>query len=146
MQPHWPPTEKVLKFNMSFHDSVNKHIFQNIKIKWYWSSNYWIQEPEVICQALETSPASLTLAASTTSLASTASKAQFSQRTSWTWWVDHPWHQNDQYWSFFVEWIMKNPIFHWHLVSSLSEAVEASLCYFFDFFLWNSNGGYVATC
>ena len=23
MRPQWPPTEKVLKFNMSFHDSVN---------------------------------------------------------------------------------------------------------------------------
>ena len=31
-QPQRPPTEKVLKFNMSFHDSVKN---QNIKIKWY---------------------------------------------------------------------------------------------------------------
>ena len=23
---------------------------------------------------------------------------------------DHAGHQNDQYWSFFVEWIIKNPI------------------------------------
>ena len=25
---------------------------------------------------------------------------------------DHPWHQNDQYWSLFEEWIIKNPTFH----------------------------------
>ena len=41
-----------------------------------------LEDSEVIFQALETSPASLTLAASATSLASTASKAQFSQKTS----------------------------------------------------------------
>jgi hypothetical protein len=25
--------------------------------------------------------------------------------------LDHSWHQKDQYSSFFVEWIIKNPIF-----------------------------------
>ena len=51
-----------------------------------------------IFQALETSPASLTSVASATSLASTASKDQFPQKTSWSWWVDHQWHQNNHYW------------------------------------------------
>ena len=55
----------------------------------------------------------LTLVASATSLASTASTAQFPQKTSWFRWSDHPQHQNDQYWSLFVEWIIKNPIFYW---------------------------------
>ena len=31
--PQQPPTEKVLKFNMIFHDSTKNHFFQNIKIK-----------------------------------------------------------------------------------------------------------------
>ena len=31
-------------------------------------------------------------AASTTSLASAASEALFHQRTSWSWWLDCPWH------------------------------------------------------
>ena len=72
---------------------------------------------------------SLTSAASAASLASTTSTAQFHQRTSWNWWLEHSWHQNDQYWSLYVEWIIKNPIIHWYLISFLSEAVEASLCF-----------------
>ena len=39
--PQRPPTEKVLKFNISFDDSVKRFFFQNNKIK---SSNYWIRE------------------------------------------------------------------------------------------------------
>ena len=61
--------------------------FQNIKKKWYYPSNYPIQEPEWLWrhhysffQTLKTSAASLTLAASATSMASTASKALFPQR------------------------------------------------------------------
>ena len=27
MKPQWPPTEKVLKFNIIFHDSIPKIIF-----------------------------------------------------------------------------------------------------------------------
>ena len=46
--------------------------------------------------------------------------------------LDHPWQQNDQYFSFFVEWIIKNPIFHWHFIYFLLEAVEASQYYFFE--------------
>ena len=61
----------------------------------------------------------LTLVASTTSLASTVSTAQFPQKASWFRWSDHPQRQNDQYWSLFVEWINKNPIFYWYLVPSL---------------------------
>ena len=41
-----------------------------------------LEDSAVIFQALETSPASLTLAASATPLASTASKAQFPQKNS----------------------------------------------------------------
>ena len=56
----------------------------------------------------------------------------FFQKTSWSWLFDHPCHQNDQHRSLVVDWILKNPIFHWYLVPFLSEAVEASLCYFFE--------------
>ena len=77
------------------------------------------------------SVASMTSTASTTSMASMTSTASFHQKNYWFWWLDHPWHQYDQYWPLFMEWIIKNPIFHWYLVPFLSEAVEASWCYFF---------------
>ena len=80
----------------------------------------------VILQALETTAASLTSVASATSLASTASTALFSQKTSWSQWFDH---QNDQYWSFFLEWFFKNLNFHRCMAPFLSEVVEASLFY-----------------
>ena len=78
------------------------------------NSRTWktLKSSVVIFQALETSSASLTSPASATSPASTASKCQFPQKQFWSWWSDHHWHQNNQYWSFFVEWIIKNPIFH----------------------------------
>ena len=137
--PQQPLTEKELKFKMGFHDSVKKIFFQNIKIKLFLPSNILnsrsrmtLKSSVVIFWALETSAASLTSAASATSLASTASKALFPQKTSWSWWFDHQWHQNDQYRSFFVEWIIKNTNFHWYMVPFLLEAVEANLCYFFE--------------
>ena len=70
-----------------------------------------LDDSVVIFQALQTSAASLTLVASATSLASTVSKAIFPQKTSWSWWFGHHRHHNDQYWSFFVEWIFKIQFF-----------------------------------
>ena len=115
-QPQWPLTEKVLKFNMSFDDSVKRFFFskhQNKVLK-LLNSRIWktLKSSVVIFQALETSSASWTSAASATSVASTASKGQYPQEKVWSWLYDHHWHQNNQYWSFFVEWIAKNPIFH----------------------------------
>ena len=97
-----------------------KTFFQNIKIK--LNSNAWmtLKSSKVIFKNRETSAASLTSAASATSLSSLASPALFPPRNSWSWWFDHHWHQNDQYWSLFVEWIIKNPLFHWYLVLTLS--------------------------
>jgi hypothetical protein len=89
MWPQQPPAEKVLKFNMSFHDSVKTFFFskhQNkakLVLKLINSRTLTtLMSSVVIFQALETSAASLTSAASATLLASTASKAQFSQKTS----------------------------------------------------------------
>ena len=95
-------------------------------------SRMTLKSSVVIFRALETSTAPLTSAASATSLASTASTALFPQKTSWYWLFDYQWHQNDQYRSFFVEWIIKNTIFHWYMVLFLLEAVEANLCHFFE--------------
>jgi hypothetical protein len=64
-------------------------------------SRMTLKSSVVIIKALETSTVSLDSAASATSLASTASTALFPQKTSWFWWFDHQWHQNDQYWSYF---------------------------------------------
>ena len=52
--PQQPPTEKVLKLNMIFHDSTpQKTFFQNIKIK--LNSNAWmtLKSSVVIFQALK---------------------------------------------------------------------------------------------
>ena len=51
--PQQPPTEKVLKFNMIFHDPTQKRFFQNIKIK--LNSNAWmtLKSSVVIFQALK---------------------------------------------------------------------------------------------
>jgi hypothetical protein len=85
-QPQQPPTEKMLKFDMSFHDSVKK-IFSFKTSKESDISPQIIEfknmeDSVVIFQALETSPASLTSMASATSMASTASKAKFPRKTS----------------------------------------------------------------
>jgi hypothetical protein len=86
-QPQRPLTEKELKFNMSFHDSVKKNFFskkQNkviLVLKLLNSrAKTTLKSSVLIFQALETSPAWLTSVASASSLASTASKVQFSQK------------------------------------------------------------------
>ena len=82
----------------------------------------------VIFQALENYAASLTSAASATSLASLASTALFPQKTSWSWWFDHKWHQNNQYWFFFF----------WNGSSKIQIFIDIwylfcwRLCYFFE--------------
>ena len=43
-----------------------------------------------------------------------------------TFWYLQPVFKKVTYWSLFMEWIIKNPIFHWYLIPFLSEAVEAS--------------------
>jgi hypothetical protein len=45
---------------------------------------------------------------SVTSTASMTSTASFYQKNYSSWWFDHPWHQNYQYWSISVDWIIKN--------------------------------------
>ena len=134
--PQQPPTEKVLNFNMIFHDSTphksfskhqNEDEFKNLDDSEVLSSDF---------SGPRTSAASLSSSASATSLASTASKALFHQKTSCSKWLVHPWHQNVQYWPLFVKWLIKNPIFYWYLILFLIEAVEASRCYFFEKWLW----------
>ena len=104
---------------MNFHDSVKTLFFQNTKISDISPQIIDfknLDDSVVIFQALQTSAASLTSGASAASLASTASTAIFPQKTSWYRWFDHHWHQNDPYWSFFVEWIINNQIFYLYMV------------------------------
>ena len=63
----------------------SKHQNKVILVLKLLNSRTWktLKSTVVIFQALETSP---------------ASKAQFPQKTSWSWWSDHHWHQNDHYW------------------------------------------------
>ena len=93
--PQQPPIEKVLKFSKNFHDSVKIILVLRLLNS---RTRITLKSSVVIFQALETSPASLTSVASVSSLASTASKVQFPQKTSWSWWSDHHWHQNNHYW------------------------------------------------
>ena len=130
--PQQPLKEKVLKFNMIFHDSTKTIFFSKHQSKAKFKK---LDDFEVLSSDfpdLRNLAVSGTSAASTTSMASMTFTASFHQKHYWLWWLDHPWHQNDQYWSFVVEWIIKNRICHWYLILFLSEAVESSLCYFFE--------------
>ena len=109
--PQQPPTEKVLIFNMSFHDSVN--LFSKHQNKCFKSSNYWFQE----LGWLSSDFSGLTNLCSFIDLSSLCSLAGLyspisSKKTSCSWRFDHHWHQNYHYWSFFVDWIIKNPIYY----------------------------------
>ena len=130
--PQQPQTEKVLKFHMIFHDFTQKNFFSNNKNKGEFKC---LDDSEVLSSdfpGLRTSTVSMTSTASMTSVASMTSTASIHQKICWTWWLDNPWHPNDQYQSLFVEWILKILIFYWYLILFLSEAVEASQCHFFD--------------
>jgi hypothetical protein len=71
--PQQPPTEKVLKFTMIFHDSTQKNFLSKHKIKAEFKC---LDDSEVLtsdCPGLKTSAASMTSVASTASMTSTAS-------------------------------------------------------------------------
>ena len=129
--PQQPPTEKMLRFNMIFHDSTNKNCFSKHKNEAEFKS---LDDSEVLrvdFPGFKTSAASMTSVALTASMASMTSKTSFHQKIYYSWRFNHPQHPNDQEQSLFVEWIIKYPIFHW-LALFLSEAVEAIQCYFFE--------------
>ena len=110
--PHQPPTEKVLKFKVIFCDSTQNFFFSKHPNKAEFND---MDDFEVLSSdfpGLRTSAASMTSTASTTSIASMTSTASFHQKIYWSWWLDHSWHQNDQYLSLFLELIFKNPIFY----------------------------------
>ena len=80
--PQQPPTEKLLKFDLIFHDSTKKLLFSKHQNK--LNSRTWmtLKSSVVIFEPIETSAASVTSSASITSLASTASTALFPQKFS----------------------------------------------------------------
>ena len=129
--PQQPLTEKVLKFNMIFHDSSkiilfskhqNKAEFKDLDDSLGLRSDF---------PGLRTSAVSMTSTASMTSVASMTSTASIHQNTYWSWCLDHSWHPNDQCQSLFVEWIIKIPFFSLISDTFLLEAVEAGRFYFF---------------
>jgi hypothetical protein len=78
--PQQPPTEKVLKFNIIFHDSTPKKLFSKHKIKAEFKC---LDDSEGLSSkfpGLKTSAASMTSVASTDSMASMTSKASFHQK------------------------------------------------------------------
>ena len=91
--PQQPLTEKMLKFNLIFHDSNPKNIF----LKHQNKAEFKNLDDSVILSCdfpgLKTSAASMTSTSSTTSMTLTAS---FHQKNYYSWWLDHSWHQNDQ--------------------------------------------------
>ena len=109
-----------------------KNVFQNIKIKLNLRTWMTLKSSVVIFQALELLQPNWPHRPLQPHWPLQPQKLYFTKQTSWSWWLDHPWHQNDQYGPLFVEWIIKNPIFHWYLIPFLLEAVEASRCHFFE--------------
>ena len=78
--PQQPPTEKVLKFNMIFHDSTQKNFFSKHNNK---AEFKFLDDSEVLSSdflGLKTSAASMTSVASTASMASMTSTASFHQK------------------------------------------------------------------
>ena len=75
---------------------------------------------------LRKSAASLASSTFAASLASTTSTTQLYHSTSWSWWFDHPWHQNDQYYCSLL----------WNGSSKVQFLTDRwypfSLCYFFE--------------
>ena len=113
---------------------ASKHLKKVLLVHRLLNLRTWmiLKSSLAIFQAQKISAAPFTSVVFAASVASTASTVIFSQRISWSWWFHHPWHQNDQYWSLFMEYNIKFFIFHWYMVPFLSEAVEVSLCYFFE--------------
>jgi hypothetical protein len=104
---------------MSFHDSVktfffSKHQNEMILVFKILNSRTWktLKSSVVIFQALKTSSASLTSAASAISLASTASKCQFPQKNPDPDDLIITGTKITNTGHFLVEWIIKSPIFH----------------------------------
>ena len=78
--PQQPLTEKVLKFNIIFHDFTQKKIFSKHKNK---AEFKYLDDSEVLSSdfsGLKTSAASMTSVASTASMASMTSTASFHQK------------------------------------------------------------------
>ena len=82
--------------------------------------------------SLKNSAASMASTASTTSMASMTFTASFHQKNYCSWWLDTSWQPNHQYWSFLCGIDHQEPKFLLISVPFLSEAVEVSLCYFFE--------------
>ena len=111
--PQQPPIEKVLKFNMIFHDSTKMKIFQNIKMNEKFEN---LDDSEVLNSDFpgqKTSAGSMTSTASTTSVASMTFTASFHQKIL----ILIVWSSLAPTWPIIllVEWIIKNPNFHWYL-------------------------------
>ena len=120
---------------MSFHDSVKNFFFQNTKLKYFSPQNIEFKNQD----DLEDDFPGLRNHCSLIDLSGLCNLIGLNSLYSLIFWknflIPMVWssrHQNDQYWSFFVEWFIKNLNFPWYMAPFLSEAVEASLCYFFE--------------
>ena len=82
--PQKPPTEKVLKFNLRFHDSTSPKYFSKHQNKAEFKNLDDSEVPSCDFPGLRTSTASM------------ISTAWFHQKNYWSCWLDHSWHQNDQ--------------------------------------------------
>ena len=94
--PQQPPTEKVLKFNMSFHDFTKKCMSSKHQDKCEIEP---LDDSDILRSdflGLRTSAASLASLASKTSLASSTLTALFHQKTSWSSLVTQPMMQRWQ--------------------------------------------------
>ena len=134
--PQQPPTKKWLNFNMIFHDSTKEKSFSKHQNKVEFKN---LDDSEVLSSDFpgpRTSAASLTSSASAASLASTASKALFHKKKILVLMVGSSLAPKLPMRAPFCGMDPQNPIFHWHLILFLLEAVEASRYYFFEKWLW----------
>ena len=109
--PKQPPTEKVLKFNMIFHDSTKKLSFSKHQCKAEFKN---LDDSEVLSSDFPglKKLCNLNDLDSLNNLSGLNDlNSLISSKILLTWWLDHPYHQNDQYQFLFENKILKNPIF-----------------------------------
>ena len=144
--PQQPPTEKMLRFNMIFHDSAKKNFFQTIKIK--LDSNAWItlRSSVVIFQPLKPLQPQW---------------PQWPQQPQWPQWPQQP-HMIKKFTDpdgliisstqltntshFLWNWSSKIQFFAdiWYLLCP--RLLRPAYVAFLKLFWWISNGGYLGLC
>ena len=140
---HWlastASSKKCAKIQLDISRFYQNFFFPKYENKAEFKNLYGYKVLNSDSSGLRTSAVSMTSTASTTSMASMTSTASFCPKKIWSWWLDRPWHQNDQYWSLLVKWIIKNPNLHWYLHPLFRRLLRPTDVTFLKTGWWNSN-------